>query len=75
MLNRSNIIFLIEMKIIHICNFLTINFYEILHEYFFVRNQFLITKNEEKTEILYNFIFKMAAGSHLEFLKSRPYLE
>ena len=29
-----NTIFVIEMKIIHICNFLTINFYENLNEYF-----------------------------------------
>ena len=40
----SNIIFLMGMKIIHICNFLTINFYEKLQEYFYVRNQFLIIK-------------------------------
>ena len=44
----SNIIFLIEMKIIHISNFLTINFYENLQEYFFVRNKFLTLKKEEK---------------------------
>jgi len=36
------------MKIILICNFLTIDFYENLHEYFFVQNNFLIIKNEEK---------------------------
>ena len=30
-----------------ICTFLTIDFCENLHEYFFVRNQFLILKNEE----------------------------
>ena len=31
-----------------IYNFLTINFCENLQEYFFVRNQFLIIKNEKK---------------------------
>ena len=41
----SNIFFLIEMKIIHICNLLTINFYENWQEYFFVQNQFLFIKN------------------------------
>ena len=41
----SNIIFLLD---IHTCNFLTIDFYEYLQEYFFVQNQFLIIKNEEK---------------------------
>ena len=30
---------------IHICNFLTIDFYKKLHEYFFVGNQFLIKIN------------------------------
>ena len=41
----SNVIFLIEMKIIHMCNFLTINFYENWQKYFFVQNQFLLIKN------------------------------
>ena len=45
----SNTILLLEMKIMHICNFLTITFYENLKEYFFVRNQFLIIKKGEKT--------------------------
>ena len=31
--------FFLEMKIIYICNFLTINFYENFHEYFFVKSQ------------------------------------
>ena len=42
------------MKIIHICNFLTIDFYENLQEYFFVQNQFLIIKNEEKNAKILN---------------------
>ena len=42
---QGNIIFFIEVKIIHICNFLTIDFYKNLHEYFFVCNQFLIKIN------------------------------
>ena len=51
----SSIIFLKGMKIIHICNFLTIIFYENLQEYFFfIQNQFLIMKNEKKTKILNN---------------------
>ena len=36
-----------SLKIDPICTFLTIDFCENLHEYFFVRNQFLILKNEE----------------------------
>ena len=36
-----------ELKLLAICNFLTIKFYENLQEYFFVRNQFLIIKNEK----------------------------
>ena len=36
----STIIILMGMKIIHICNFLTMKFYENLHEYFFVQNHF-----------------------------------
>ena len=43
-----NHFFLIEMKIIHICNFLDIDCYENLQEYFFVWNQFLIIKIKEK---------------------------
>ena len=42
------------MKIIHICNFLTIDFYENLQEYFFVQNQFLIIKTEEKNAKILN---------------------
>ncbi len=33
-----------QLKLIDISNFLNIIFYEILHEYFFVRNQFLMRK-------------------------------
>ena len=44
----SNIIFLMGMKIIHTCNFLTMKFYEKLQEYFFVQNQFVIIKKKEK---------------------------
>ena len=36
-----------KLKLLAICNFLTIKFYENLHEYFFVRNQFLIINNEK----------------------------
>ena len=36
---------IIFLKFNPICNFLTINFYENLQEYFFVHNQFLILKN------------------------------
>ena len=41
-------IIFIEMKIIHICNFLDIDCYENLQEYFFVWNQFLIIKEMKK---------------------------
>ena len=58
----STIIILMGMKIIHICNFLTMKFYENLHEYFFVQNHFVILKNEKKLKKT----FKMADGSHLE---------
>jgi len=58
----STIIILMGMKIIHICNFLTMEFYENLHEYFFVQNHFVILKNEKKLKKT----FKMADGSHLE---------
>ena len=44
----SNIIFLMGMKIIHTCNFLTMKFYEKLQESFFVQNQFVIIKNYKK---------------------------
>ena len=44
----SNIILLIEMELIHVCNFLTINFYENSQEYFFVQNQILNMKNEKE---------------------------
>ena len=36
----SNIIFLMGMKIIHICNFLTMKLCEKLQEHFFAQNQF-----------------------------------
>ena len=43
-----------EMIIDPICIFLTIDFCENLQEYFFVRNQFLIIKNEEKNSEILN---------------------
>ena len=58
----SNIIFLMGMKIIHTCNFLTMKFYEKLQESFFVQNQFVIIKNYKKWKKNFN----MADGSHLE---------
>ena len=48
----STVIFLIEMKIIHIWNFLTINYYENLQKYFFVQKQLLIIKKGKKAKIL-----------------------
>ena len=36
-----------SLKIDPICIFLTIDFWEILHEYFFVQNQFLTLKKEK----------------------------
>ena len=50
---QGNIIFFIEVKRIHICNFLTIDFYKKLQEYFFVCNQFLIRIN------IYIFIWQL----------------
>ena len=41
-------------------NFLTIDFFENLHKYFFVQNHFVIIKND------FCFFFIMADGSHLE---------
>ena len=43
----SNMNFSYGDEFIHMCNFLTINFYENLQEYFFVQKQFLIIKNEK----------------------------
>ena len=37
-----------QLILIDISNFLNIHFYEILHKYFFVRNQFLMRKNKNK---------------------------
>ena len=45
------------MKIIHICNFLTIDFGENLQEYFFVQNQFLIIENELKNCEILNLFY------------------
>ena len=53
----SNIIFLMGMKIIHICNFLTMKFYEKLQEYFFVQNQFVIIKKRKKYLHFLNFLW------------------
>ena len=39
-----------SLKIDPICIFLTIDFWEILQEYFFVQNQFLFIKNENKCQ-------------------------
>ena len=44
----SNMIFSYGDESIHMCNVLTINFYENLQEYFFVQKQFLIIKNKNK---------------------------
>ena len=55
----SNIIFLMGMKIIHICNFLTMKFYEKLHKCFFVQNQFLIIKNEGKNSKITRYLWKI----------------
>ena len=44
----SIIIFRVSEQYYTLCNFLTIDFGENLQEYFFVQNQFLIIKNEEK---------------------------
>ena len=42
----TNIIFRVSEQYYTLCNFLTIDFGENLHEYFFARNPFLIIKNE-----------------------------
>ena len=39
-----------SLKIDPICIFLTIDFWEILQEYFFVQNQFLFIKNKNKCQ-------------------------
>ena len=57
---------IIFLKFNPICNFLTINFYENLHEYFFVHNQFLIMKMIKIIEITNIKLFpESAAGGTL----------
>ena len=46
--DKYDIIFFINVKKIHICNFLTIDFYKNLHECFFAQIQVLIIENEEE---------------------------
>ena len=50
----SNIIFLMGMKIIHTCNFLTMKFYEKLQESFFVQNQFVIIKKWKNNKFFFS---------------------
>ena len=56
----SNIIFRVSEQYYTLCNFLTIDFDENLHEYFFVRNQFLIIKNELKNSERLNLFIILA---------------
>ena len=41
-----------QLILIDISNFLNIHFYEILHKYFFIRNQFLMRKKKKIEKIL-----------------------